>query len=214
VRRIALDRLNSSPEEISRLRELLASGGLAAIPTETFYGLAADPRSDRGVARIFRAKERDDGKPLPVIVSGEAQLRALGVEVAPEALARWLAVLPAPLTVVFPIARPIAASRGERTLGVRVPASTGVRRMLEAAGPMTATSANRSGSPPCDDPDEVEAILGGDVDLLVDGGRAPGGRASTVVDATRDPPRVLRAGAFDWPDAAGTAHVEPGPGLC
>lgn len=196
------------------MRELLEKGGIAAVPTETFYGLAADPRSDRGVAQIFRAKGRDDGKPLPVIVAGEAQLTALGIEVAPEALARWLTIWPAPLTVVLPLARPIAASRGGRTLGVRVPAASATRRLLEAAGPMTATSANRSGGPPCDDPDAVEALFEGELDLLVDGGRTPGGEPSTVVDATFDPPRVLRAGAFAWPPAAAPARVEPGPGLC
>lgn len=213
MRRITLDRLVSSPGEISRLRDLLAGGGVAAVPTETFYGLAADPRNERAVERIVRIKGRDEGSPLPVIVSGEAQLRGLGIALPPEALARWVALWPAPLTVVLPIPRPIAASRGAISLGVRVPAAAQLRRVLDEIGPVTATSANRSGEAPCDNPDDVEALFAGELDLLVDGGRTPGGKPSTVVDATGASPRVVRAGAFDWPPAS-SGGVERDRQLC
>jgi L-threonylcarbamoyladenylate synthase len=133
-----------------------------------------------------------------VLFAVREQLEALGVSAPTEALDRFFAIWPAPLTVVFPIAAPVAASRGGRTLAVRMPAAPLVRTLLAAIGPVTGTSANRSGAPPLADADDVLEAFGSDVDFLVDGGPAPGGEPSTIVDATREPPRILRAGAFAW----------------
>jgi L-threonylcarbamoyladenylate synthase len=204
VRRIELRDLLASPEEISRFREVLARGGVAALPTETFYALAADPTSERGVSRIFEFKGRDDGKPLLVLFSSRRQLEALGVSAHPDLLDRLFRLWPAPLTVVLPLSAPIPASRGSATLGVRMPAVAAVRRLLDAVGPLTGTSANRSGTPPLSSPDAVEEALGSDIDLIVDGGPTPGGEPSTVIDATREPPVVLRPGAFRWPPPTNT----------
>jgi L-threonylcarbamoyladenylate synthase len=188
---------------MSRLREVLASGGVAALPTETFYALAADPTSERGVSRIFEIKGRDDEKPLLVLFSSRAQLETLGVAAGPDLLDRLFRLWPAPLTAVLPFRAPIAASRGPAILGVRMPASAGVRELLDSVGPLTGTSANRSGTLPLVDPDDVADALGSDLDVLIDGGPAPGGEPSTVVDATRDPPKVVRQGAFPWPPRQG-----------
>ena len=200
MRRVPLDDLVKSERKVAGLRDLLARGGVAAVPTETFYALAADPASEEGVSRVFEIKGRDDGKPLLVLLSSRGDLAKLGVEAEPRLLDRFFDIWPAPLTVVLPLRAPIAASRGARTLAVRVPALKTVRRLLELAGPLTGTSANRSGRPPISDPDEVARELDGDLDLLVDGGPAPGGAPSTIVDATLEPPRMLRAGAFAWTD--------------
>ena len=201
MRRVPLDDLVESERKVAGLRDLLARGGVAAVPTETFYALAADPASEEGVSRVFEIKGRDDGKPLLVLLSSRGDLAKLGVEAEPRLLDRFFDIWPAPLTVVLPLRAPIAASRGARTLAVRVPALKTVRRLLELAGPLTGTSANRSGAPALADPDEVAAALGDDLDVLVDGGRTRGGQPSTVLDATRTPPVVLRAGAFRWPPA-------------
>jgi L-threonylcarbamoyladenylate synthase len=198
VRRIRLGDLVTSEAEVLRLRELLAHAGVAAIPTETFYALGADPRNPEGVERVFEIKGRDDGKPLLVLISSRGDLKALGVSATPSLLDRLFRTWPAPLTVVLPLSRPIAASRGASTLAVRLPAAPDVVALLSVAGPLTGTSANRSGEPPTAEPGEVARTLGGDLDLLVDGGRTPGGVPSTVVDATLDPPRLLRPGAFSW----------------
>jgi L-threonylcarbamoyladenylate synthase len=198
VRRVPLSDVVESEAEVAGLRDVLARGGVAAVPTETFYALAADPASERGVSRIFEIKGRDDGKPLLVLVSGRDDLSRLGVEAAPRLLDRFFEIWPAPLTAVLPLRAPIAASRGSRTLAVRVPALKAVRRLLELIGPLTGTSANRSGQRPISDPGELARELGDDLDLLVDGGTTPGGAPSTIVDATFDPPRMLRAGAFAW----------------
>jgi L-threonylcarbamoyladenylate synthase len=191
--------LVSSPEETAKFRLLLRRGGVAAVPTETFYALAADPFNTDAVERIFRIKGRDDGNPLPVLFATRLDLEGLGVTADPATLEIYFSVWPAPLTVVFPIRAPIAASRGASTLGVRLPASRPLRDLLSAVGPLTGTSANRSGSPPLSDPDEIEAGFRREIDFLLDGGRTPGGFPSTLLDATRDPPVVLRAGAHVWP---------------
>lgn len=199
MRRISIEALNASPEEIFRFRELLGNGGIAAIPTETFYGLAADPWNETGIRRIYRVKGRDDGKPLSVLFSRRAHLDRLGIEAPLAVLEHYLQIWPAPLTVVFRLREPIPASLGLSTLAVRLPAARKLRALLDATGALTGTSANRSGSPALDNPNTVEALFPREVEVLVDGGKTPGGKASTVVDATRDPPLVLRAGAFIWP---------------
>lgn len=199
MRRIALEDLLASPEESADLGRRLGRGGVAAIPTETFYGLAADPRSPEGVERILALKGRDAAKALLVLFAKRAQLEDLGVAAPPATLARFFGLWPAPLTVVLPLRAPIPASLGRPNLGVRMPAHAPLRRLLERIGPVTATSANRSGAEPCVDPDEVARLFPAELDVLVDGGRTPGGLPSTVVDATFDPPRRLREGAFLWP---------------
>ncbi len=174
-------------------------GGVAAVPTETFYAFAADPFNPDSVERIFEIKGRDEGNPLPILFANRSDLDALGVSAGPGTLDFYFAIWPAPLTVVFPIRAPIAASRGLSTLAVRVPASRKLRDLLSAIGPLTGTSLNRSGSPPLSDPDKIEAGFRREIALLVDGGRTPGSLPSTLLDATRDPPVVLRRGAFLWP---------------
>ena len=199
LRRISIDQLLSTPEELSLVRDLLAAGGVLAIPTETHYGLAADPSSESGVERIFLAKGRDDGKPLPVLIGERDQLDRLGIDSRHEDLDRYFRIWPAALTVVLPMRAPLPASRGARSLGVRLPALARLRDLLCALGPVTGTSANRSGEPALDDPSAVEKIFAGSIDLVVDGGPTPGGLSSTVLDATREPPVVLREGRYIWP---------------
>jgi L-threonylcarbamoyladenylate synthase len=199
VQRVRLRDLLASPGEMSRFRDLLLRGGVAAIPTETFYALAADPRSETGVARIFRIKGRDYGNPLLVLFSERSHLGALGIAADLPTLERFLRIWPAPLTVVLPLSEPLAASRSAPALAVRMPADPALLKLLSAVGPLTGTSANRSGAAALSDPDAVAASFGDDLDVLVDGGRTPGGQPSTVLDATQDPPVVLRAGAFPWP---------------
>lgn len=137
--------------------------------------------------------------PLPVLFGDRGQLAQLGIAASEETLDRFFAIWPAPLTVVLPLRAEIPASGGARTLAVRMPAHEPLRALLSRVGPMTGTSLNRSGEDPCETADEAAALLSGGIDVLVDGGRTPGGLPSTLLDATASPPRVLRAGAFAWP---------------
>jgi L-threonylcarbamoyladenylate synthase len=199
LRRIPIETLIDSPKEIALLRELLAHGGVVAVPTETFYALGADPLHAGGVQRVFVTKGRDDGKALPVLFGARAQLDRLGVVAPKEMLEQYMRIWPAPLTVALPLRAPIAASRGASSLAVRLPAARQVRALLALSGPLTGTSLNRAGSPPMDDPDHIEEFFSRHVDVLIDGGKTPGGKPSTIVDATVDPPALVRPGAFAWP---------------
>ena len=201
MRRIRIEDLLASREEVAALGALLARGGIAGIPTETFYALAADPRNEVGVGRVLALKRREAAKPLLVLFGSRGQLAPLGVAAAPAVLDRFFAIWPAPLTVVLPLSATIPASRDALSLGVRMPAHALLCDLLARIGPVTGTSFNRAGEPPCSDPEAAARLMPDEIDVFVDGGRTPGGLASTLLDATVDPPRVLREGAFPWPPA-------------
>lgn len=188
-------------DPIEPLCALLARGGVLAIPTESSYGLGADPRNPEGVEAIYRIKGRERGKPLPVVVSDVRQLRDLGIDPGLPILEALAACWPAPLTAVLPIARPLPATAGESTLAVRIPAHEGLRRLLADLGHgLTATSANRSGGAPILDPDgAAELLAGADPGAgaaVVDGGILPGGPPSTLVAIEASGLVVLRTGSF------------------
>lgn len=183
------------------LRALLARGGVLAIPTESSYGLGADPWNPAGVEAIYRIKSRERGKPLPVVVAGVEQLTPLGVNLGIDGdlniVKRLSAFWPGPLTAVLPIVRPLPASAGESCLAVRVPGHERLRELLAALGHgLTATSANRSGGEPVLDPAELPELLAGEDAMIVDGGVLPGGPPSTLVAIREDGLAVLRAGRF------------------
>ena len=185
--------------ELNDLRRALADGRVLAVPTESSYGLAVDPRSATGVDAIYRIKERERGKPLPVVAASLTQAVELGVE--PNEAVRMAAVhWPAPLTVVAPLRSGllVPAAAGGETLAVRVPAHERLRGLLRDLGhPLTATSANRSGEPPLCELSALEAILGASGALVVGGETTPGGPPSTVVSWSSAGLRVLRRGRFD-----------------
>ena len=186
------------PAAVAAAREAMSRHGVMALPTETFYGLAVDPRDEEAVARVFAIKGRDGGKALLVVAASVAQACELADldEVRRTALA---AAWPAPVTVVLPARRRLAAAA--ETVAVRVPDHALLRALLARVGPLTATSANRSGVPPCATPAAVAAALATDIDLLLDGGATPGGLPSTVVDWTGERPVVLRPGAWPLPSS-------------
>lgn len=179
--------------------EALAGGGIIAFPTETFYGLGADPAREDAVARIFAAKGRAAGEALPLIAADtDAARRVAAVwDGAAERLAA--AFWPGPLTLVVPVragAVVAGVTAGRGTIAVRVPGHPLARALAAAApaGLLTATSANRSGSPALSTADDVERALGPGTALIIDGGPSPGGLASTIVDLTEARPRLLREG--------------------
>jgi L-threonylcarbamoyladenylate synthase len=180
----------------------LARGAVLAVPTESSYGLAVDPRSRDGVEAVYRLKQRELGKPLPVVAADVEQLLALGVPAGSRALAwaakRW----PAALSVVLPLVpgSALPAAGGESSLAARIPAHAGLRALLAALGhALTATSANPSGGEPYLEPDALASWLSGvpEVEtLIVDGGVLPGGPPSTLVEWAPDAVRVLRPGSY------------------
>jgi L-threonylcarbamoyladenylate synthase len=184
-------------DPVEPLRSLVARGGVLAIPTESSYGFGADPRNPVGVEAIYRIKERERGKPLPVVVADLEQLRDLGIDPRLPILEALSACWPAPLTAVLPIERPLPAAAGEPTLAVRIPAHESLRRLLAELGHgLTATSANRSGEAPVLDPEGAAELLAGADAIVVDGGVLPGGPPSTLVAIEASGPVVLRTGSF------------------
>ena len=177
---------------------IVRRGGVIAFPTETFYGLGACPFDARAVQRLFDLKGRSPRTaPILVLIRSRADLGQLVSEITPAAERLMDACWPGPLTLVFRAAAavPSVLTAGMGTIGVRLSASSDVQRLLEAiGGPLTGTSANRTGQPPATTVDEVERALGDGVDAILNGGVTPGGLPSTVVDTTVDPPRLLREG--------------------
>jgi L-threonylcarbamoyladenylate synthase len=192
----------ADPErEIAPYLDFLARGGVVAIPTETFYGLASDPFSGESVTAIYALKGRSSEKALPVLIGKVSQLKELGVCAPDSVIDLLLGIWPAPLTAILPVTSPIAASGSASTLAVRMPAHADLLRFLEISGPLTGTSANRSGKPPESDPEQVWREFGKRGVWLIDDGQTPGGLPSTVIDFEASPPRLVRPGAYPWSGA-------------
>lgn len=188
---------------VAEAHDVVRGGGVLLLPTESFYGLGADVFSEAGIARICVMKDRTPELGLPVLCADWQQIVEL-VDVPERFRVRLSRIWPAPLTVVLPARNETAAARAG-TLAVRIPAHEALRALLYRTGPLTGTSANRHGRPPCTEIDEVLGSLIEDPDLVLDAGSAPGGEPSTLVDLTGIEPRLLRPGKRRWED--------PGPVL-
>jgi L-threonylcarbamoyladenylate synthase len=188
-----------TPRNLARLAQALTRGELVAVPTETVYGLAADALSPRACQRIFRAKGRPGSDPLIVHIHAWPQLELLA---EPNDAARRLAAAfwPGPLTLVLP-KRPVVpaiVTAGLPSVAVRMPRHALLRRLLKLCGrPLAAPSANPFGYVSPTTAEHVRLGLGGKIRYILDGGAAPIGLESTIVDL-RDPrsPRLLRPGAI------------------
>jgi L-threonylcarbamoyladenylate synthase len=179
------------------LEAVWRAGGIVAIPTESSYGLAVDPADPRGVEAILRCKGRGEDRPLPVVAGALADLERLGARFDSPLLAPVLAAWPAPLTVVVPLERPLAAALGRPTIAVRVPAHAALASLLRRRGrAVTATSANRSGEPAMTTPAEVRRLLAGELAVVIDDGELPGGAPSTLVAPGDGALVVLRQGRY------------------
>jgi L-threonylcarbamoyladenylate synthase len=175
----------------------LSAGGLVAFPTETFYGLGAAALDPVAVRNVFALKGRPDTRALLVLVDGVAMAESIAeipYHARPLIARHW----PGPLTLVFR-ARPVVPSEvtaGTGTIGVRWSSHAIARGLAGALGaPITAPSANLTGATPPTSAADVLRVFAHGIDIVLDGGTTAGGLASTVLDMTVDPPRVLRAGA-------------------
>ncbi len=195
--------------------EVLRAGGVVALPTDTVYGVAVALDTPGGVERLFAVKRRPPEKGIMLLLDDAAQAGSIG-EMGPAATALAEACWPGGLTVVVPrrpdVTLPAALTGGAPTIGLRVPDHDAPRALARGVGPLPTTSANVSGLPEARDATEIFDQLGDAIDLILDGGTAHGGPASTVVDCTGPTPNVLRVGAVPLArvaailDAAGVAH--------
>src|SRR5262245_25063724 len=199
--RVKIDATNPDAGVLQRAADVIRDGGLVAFPTDTLYGLAADPYSAEAVSRVFLAKGRTAERALPLVAADDEQIVQHLGPLSP--LARALAdrFWPGPLTLLMtaPLALAPEVSGGSSRVGVRVPAHSVARELCRAAGTLlTATSANISGQPGIDNADDVARSLGPRLDFLLDAGPTAGGPPSTIVDVTGIEPRLVRAGAIVW----------------
>ena len=172
-----------------------------AFPTDTVYGVGALAFDSEAVERVYWAKDRPVEKAIPVLLGESLQLEAVASDVPERARLLAARFWPGPLTLVVGKKRsvPRAVAAGA-TLGVRVPDHPTALALLHGAGPMAVTSANLSGQPSAQTAAEVLEQLDGKVDLILDGGRTPGGIASTIVDCTQADLRILRLGPVSLED--------------
>jgi L-threonylcarbamoyladenylate synthase len=199
MRRIAIDANQPDGTVLEEAAALIRAGEIVAVPTDTLYGLAADPFSAAVVEKVFAVKGRSSERALPLIAADMEQIETW---LSPIPLAgRRLAAAywPGPLTLLLtrPASLPAAVTGGLERVGVRVPAHAVPRELCRLCErPLTATSANLSGAPASADPDQV-ALLDG-VGLLLDSGLTRGGPPSTIVDVSGRDVRLVRPGAIPW----------------
>jgi len=197
---LKVDQVSSRSEEsIRQAARLIRNGGVVAFPTETFYGLAALATDYLAVEKVYLLKRRPVHKSLSILIADLTELGNLIENIPAKAHHLTRRFWPGPLTIVFNAAKhlPSNLTADSGKIAVRISPHPVAQALVKAVGePITATSANRSGSPSCRTPDEVVAQLDGEVEALLDAGLTPGGKASTIADVTTCPPKILRVGAI------------------
>ncbi len=199
----------STGQDFARCRSVIVSGGVIAYPTDTFYGLGADPKNPEAVKRLFAIKGRPIGQPILLLLHDRSRVPEWAAEATAEAEALMDAFWPGPLTLVFPALPSVLQelTGGTGRIGLRVPGSAVTRRLLEALGTaITGTSANRSGGPDLQTARDVAGMLGDRVDLILDAGKTPGGKASSVVDVSAAGLTMVREGAVSEQELRDTWH--------
>jgi L-threonylcarbamoyladenylate synthase len=174
----------------------LRLGSVVALPTDTFYGLAVDPRDPEAIARLLALKGYPPGRAVLLLAASTDQVRDVancggGVE-----LERLIPIWPAPLTLILPLRQGLALTGCPAgSVAVRVPSAEAPRRLAAELGfPVTGTSANPAGAPEAVTAPEVRRYFGADVAVLLDGGQTPGGTPSTLLDLSGPEPVLRRPG--------------------
>ena len=181
-------------------REAVAEGQCVVFPTDTVYGIGCAAFDTEAAAGLLRAKKRGRDMPPPVLIAEASMLRAIAGRIPAAAKDLVARFWPGALTIIVKAQRSLPLDLGDTrgTVAVRVPDHDQVRDLLRRTGPMAVSSANISGQPAATTAGEARRMLAEAVAVYLDGGRAPGGKASTIIDFTGDEHgRVLRQGAID-----------------
>lgn len=188
-----------------RALKVLESGGVVAFPTDTVYGVAANPWDERAVERLYQVKQRPEDLPIPLLLSDATALDQVAVlpercQALPQRF--W----PGGLTLVLPKKASVSEAVSARpTVAVRIPDLELARGLIrDAGGVLAVTSANISGASSPVTARDVEAQLGGRIPLILDGGPCQMGVASTILDCSVSPPLLLRRGAVSEADLRAT----------
>lgn len=198
------DRLPATADGIARAADLLADGAIVAFPTDTVYGVAVSARRPDRLPALFELKRRPPDKGIPILVAGLAQVPA-GWVVDERAHRLMELHWPGPLTLI------LVSEDGSSTQAFRAPDHAIALELIRAAGPLLATSANLSGDPDTLAADDVLIAFATQQDELaavLDGGVVPGGVASTVLDLSVTPARVLREGPISRDQLAATVDID------
>ncbi len=189
---------NSYDRQIGDAARVLSEGGIVAFPTDTVYGLGADIHNTAAVDRIYEIKGRPKGSPLPVLISDISKLTDVVSDPDPFVLHLAALCWPGGLTIVTPTSIPLpSALLQDGCVGVRVPEDPICLRLINRfGGPITGTSANRTGSPSALNAKEVKEQLGSSVDYILDAGQAQQIKSSTVVRIARGEVSILREGVI------------------
>lgn len=179
--------------------EALRAGGVVGLPTDTVYGIGTALGTPGGIERLFALKRRPPDRGIMLLLADAAQATSIGV-LGPAATVLAAAGWPGGLTLVVPIRPgvdlPSVLTGGGSTIGLRVPDHPAPRALAASVGPFPVTSANRSGEPEAPGAAAIAALFGAGIDLVLDGGPASGGPASSVVAADGEQTRILRHGAL------------------
>lgn len=178
--------------------ECLKSGGIVAIPTDTVYGLGADPFNASAVQRLYTLKGRPDGKPIPLVLSSVDDVHRVAQNLPDYFFHLTDRFWPGGLTIIVEAKDLLPVlTAGGNTVGVRIPDNPLLLKILKTfGGPAAITSANLSGEPPATSPQEIGEELASRIDVIVDGGKTPGPVPSTVYDISISPPLIRRHGVI------------------
>ena len=195
---------------VSYVADRIKAGLVVGMPTDTFYGLAADPLNLRAVDLIYEVKTRSRHKPLSLLIESVEQAEYLARPLPDVFYELTRKYWPGPLTIIVRASSrlPLKVTANTGNVALRVPAAKIPVEVIRAAGvPITATSANISGASECTTADGVRMQLGGRISLIVDGGASPRDIASTIVDMS-DPDNctILREGAIPETELAEYLH--------
>jgi len=184
-------------KQVEQAITILKRGGIVACPTDTVYGVGAAINIEPAVERVYRIKGRPLGRALPILLADKSQMAEVARVVPPLAWRLADRFFPGALTIVLFKSEsvPDIVTGGRKTVAVRVadhPIPIAIVRGLGV--PIVGTSANLSGSPSALTAEEVRAQIGDRVDMIIDGGRCPGGIESTIIDVSGEKPRILRQG--------------------
>jgi L-threonylcarbamoyladenylate synthase len=194
---VKIDSDESLRKGLNKAVTIISEGGIVAFPTESFYGLGVDAINPHAIKRLFGVKKRDPDLPILILISSLKELCKYANSIPTGAKRMGKKFWPGGLTMIFqssPVL-PSELTAGKGKVGIRIsshPVASALSRAINV--PITGTSANISGMPPCTMADQVAECFGDDLDLILDGGETKGKSPSTLLDVTIDPPLIIREG--------------------
>jgi L-threonylcarbamoyladenylate synthase len=186
-------------EVLQHTVDMLKKGGIVAYPTETFYGLGVKFNLEDSLKKLYKIKKRPEEKAMPLIIGNKDLLPVVALSISSIAVTLMEKFWPGPLTLIFTAKENLSdyITAGTRKVAVRIPGESFALNLAQnTTFPITATSANTSGTAPAQDAETVLRYFGDKIDLLIDGGTTSGGLPSTIVDVTENKIKILREGAI------------------